>query len=268
MAATTTRTTAVNSDGFARFVEQQRNRFRVLMKCVWNPRLAYSRLETEFLSPDPVYLEQSQWIHGALERIAFNQLVPQSRDYDLKLIRPLDRTWGTSITTDELCCLLAIAKSVEAKKILEIGTWDGNTTVNLAEATNGMVVTVDLPPDEQHASGIPNMTERQQLGRQIRGHPCEPRIRQVYGDSTRLDWKSLGPPFDLVFIDGAHHYEFVASDTQNARACVSQGGAIVWHDYAIFRDVSRVVDEMASTASELDVYAIQGTRLAVGFRRR
>jgi predicted O-methyltransferase YrrM len=268
MAASTTPTSGNSGRGFARFMEQQQDRVSVLLKCLRHPRRAYSRLQTDFLSPDPVYVEQSQWIHGTLRRIALNQLLPHSRDYDLKLIRPLDRTWGTSITTDELCCLLAIAKSVQARKILEIGTFDGNTTVNLAENTGGTVVTVDLAPDGQQVDGIPNMTDRMQLGRQIRGHPCEPRIRQVFGDSTRLDWKALGAPFDLIFIDGAHHYEFVASDTRNARACVAPNGAIVWHDYAIFRDVSRVVDETAATSSELEVSAIEGTRLAVGFRRK
>jgi hypothetical protein len=139
--------------------------------------------------------------------------------------------------------------------------------VNLAENTGGTVVTVDLPPDRQQANGIPNMTDRALLGRQIHGHPSRSRIRQVFGDSTQLDWKALGAPFDLIFIDGAHHYDFVLSDTRNARACIAPGGAIVWHDYAIFRDVSRVVDETAASAAELEVSAIKGTRLAVGFRR-
>jgi predicted O-methyltransferase YrrM len=260
MAATTTPTTGTSGRRFARFIEHQQNRASVLLKCLRHPRLAYSRLQTEFLSPDAIYVEQSQWIHGALQRVPLNQILPHARDYDLKLIRPLDRTWGTSITPDELCCLLAIAKSVQAKNILEIGTFDGNTTVNLAENTGGTVITVDLPPDRQDVDGIPNMTDRMQLGRQIRGHSCEAKIRQIFGDSTRLDWKALGAPFDLIFIDGAHHYEFVAS--------LADKGAIVWHDYAIFRDVSRVVDETAAFAAELDVSAIEGTRLAVGFRRK
>ena len=253
----------------ARFVETQQERMSVVLKCLRNPRFAYEKLQMEFRSPDPVYLEQAQWIFGNLPRTALNQVLPQAREFDLKLVRPFDRTWGTSQTIEELACLLAIATAVQAKKTLEIGTWDGNTTVNLAEATGGSVTTVDLPVDQQTgSSGVPNMTDRAQLGRQFRGHPCEARIRQVYGDSTRIDWGTLGSPFDLIFIDGAHHYEFVARDTENARAHLAPGGAIVWHDYGLFEDVSRVVDAAALTAKELKIHAIEGTRLAVGLKGR
>jgi predicted O-methyltransferase YrrM len=246
-----------------------RERLDVLLKCIRNPRLAYSRLRTEFLSPDPIYREQSRWVHGTLPRIALTRILPQIRSFDLSLVRPFDRTWGTSITIEELSCIMAIAKAVEAKKILEIGTWDGNTTVNLAATTGGLVTTLDLPPETSpESSGVPNMTERGQLGRQFQDHTCRSRIRQVFGDSTRIDWKTLEPPFDLIFIDGAHHYDFVARDTENAKANLAPGGAIVWHDYGIFQDVSRVVDLTAKTAAGLKVCAIEGTRLAIALSLR
>src|SRR5262245_13031612 len=108
------------------------SRLSVLLKCVRNPRLAFARLQTEFVTPDPVFLEQSRWIHGSLPRVPLQQLFPQVGRLDIHLVQAFDRTWGTSVTLDELCCVLAIAKSLQAKNILEIGTWDGNTTVNLA----------------------------------------------------------------------------------------------------------------------------------------
>lgn len=181
----------------------------------------------------------------------------------------------TSITAEELCCLLLVAKAVHAKKVLEIGTWDGNTSLNLAANMDGKVVTVDLPPDfagDDHKATLtyPDaelyVTDRAQLGRQFHGHPLAPRIHQVYGDSAKLDWSTLGSPFDLIFIDGCHDFEYVASDTANARKHVAPGGAIVWHDYAMLWDVSRVVDLTARSADELKVHAIEGTRLAVGVR--
>jgi hypothetical protein len=181
----------------------------------------------------------------------------------------------TSITAEELCCLLIVAKAVQAKKVLEIGTWDGNTSVNFAANIDGNVVTVDLPPDfdgDQHKAALtyPNadlyVTDRAQLGRQFHGHSLGPRIHQVYGDSAKIDWSTLGSPFDLIFIDGCHDFEYVASDTANARKHIAPGGAVVWHDYGMLWDVSRVVDLTAHSANELKVHAIEGTRLAVGFR--
>jgi SAM-dependent methyltransferase len=36
--------------------------------------------------------------------------------------------------------------------------------------------------------------------------------------------------FDLIFIDGLHHYEQVIKDFENARKCLNPGGTIVLHD--------------------------------------
>jgi hypothetical protein len=108
------------------------------------------------------------------------------------------------------------------------------------------------------------MTARDQLGRQLREHPLRSRIQQVFGDSSRVDWKTFCPPFNLIFVDGCHKYQHVLCDSNNARRSLARGGAIVWHDYGIFNDVSQVVDILA-TSTDLKIYAIEGTRLAVGF---
>jgi predicted O-methyltransferase YrrM len=242
-----------------------------------SPRTALRILERGFRHVDRVYDVQSSWTFGTLPRLPFRTIFPQSASFDLQLVRAYDRQWGTSVTLEELCCLLLVAKSVHATNVLEIGTWDGNTAVNLAANTSGMVTTLDLPPDfvpDELKSTLfypdikPNLTDRAQLGRQFKDHPLTSRIRQVFGDSARLDWTILGPPFDLVFIDGCHHYPYVKSDTENARAHLRSGGAIAWHDYGMVADVSRLVDEVARTAEELSVYAIEATRLAVGIKTK
>jgi len=136
----------------------------------------------------------------------------------------------------------------------------------------GEVVTVDLAPDfrmEKRASLTYsdielNLTSRDQLGRQYRGHRLSSRIRQIYGDSAALDWKTLGGPFDLIFIDGCHSEAYVREDSRNALDHLVPGGAIVWHDYGAIPDVSAVVDRVATeTNKRMRVFALEGTRLAV-----
>ncbi len=40
-------------------------------------------------------------------------------------------------------------------------------------------------------------------------------------------------PYDLVFIDGDHHYEMVKNDTQKVfEHLVNENSIVVWHDYA------------------------------------
>jgi predicted O-methyltransferase YrrM len=253
-------------------MQNWKERSAVLGQCVNKPRFAYSLLRTGLFWKDPVFLEQFRWVHGTLPRVPLQITVPEYAEFDLHLVRPFDRQRDTSITIEELCSLLAIAKKVNAKRILELGTFDGNTTLNLAANTEADIVTVDLPPDfnsfqAQGGDSINNMTTRTQLGRQLCHHPLAPRIRQVFGDSMKLDWDTLGTGFDLIFIDACHKYSYVLSDTKNALARVSKGGAIVWHDYGIFEDVSRVVDMTAQT-TDLTVNAIEGTRLAVGLSKR
>jgi predicted O-methyltransferase YrrM len=227
----------------------------------------------DYLSPDPIYSRQSRWIHGTLPRIDLRTILPESSAFDLEVVRPIDRTWMISIALEELCCLLLIERTIRAKNILEIGTWDGNTTLNLAANTEGKVVTIDLPTDFDHvrdkstlkySDALLYVTDRKQVGRQFRGHPLQSKIHQVFGDSAKLDWSVLGSPFDLIFIDGCHDFKYVASDTANARAHLAPRGAIVWHDYGMLAEVSRAVDMAAQSASDLRIYAIQGTRLAVG----
>ena len=107
-----------------------------------------------------------------------------------------------------------------------------------------------------------NATSVLPSGLKYRDTPYAPRVRQVYGDSAALDWSALGVPFDMVFIDGCHSYDYVMSDTLRALGSVRQGGLVIWHDYGMIEDVSRVVDE---TASRIQVRAIRSTSLAVGF---
>ena len=199
--------------------------------------------------------------------------MPNSERLTLEINNAFDRTAGTSISLEELCCLLAIAKYLKPKKF--DGTWNGNTALNLAANTDATIVTMDLPPDfsaEQDRASLLypqvklNLTGRKELGRQFKGDRSESRIHQVFGDSARIDWGQLEGPFGPIFIDGCHDYAYVQSDTKNALAHVENGGAICWHDYRMIADVSRVVDEVARNAHGLQVYAIEETRLAVAFK--
>lgn len=240
----------------------------VLFECISKPRFLFRVLKRNCIGID-------RRIYGTLPETSLEAIVPNSENLTLELNNAFDRTAGTSISLEELCCLLAIAKHLKPKRILEIGTWNGNTSLNLAANTDATIVTMDLPPDfraeEDRVSLLYpkaklNLTGRKELGRQFKGDRLGSRIHQVYGDSARIDWGQLEGPFGLIFIDGCHDYSYVQSDTKNALAHVENGGAICWHDYRMIADVSRVVDEVARNARDLQVYAIEETRLAVAFK--
>jgi predicted O-methyltransferase YrrM len=245
-----------------------------MMKAITSPRSTVSWVFRGHLAKDPLLVSQSYWFTGTRPRVPLGKIFAGIEETEVRLPRAFDRKGGTSISAEEACHLGAITKHLKARRILEIGTYDGNTALVLAAnaGEDGQVVTVDLPPDFSvadraslaHSEGEFNLTPRNELGRQTRGHALSARIRQVYGDSGKLDWAGLGGPFDLVFIDGCHTEEYVRSDSTHALQHLSPGGVILWHDYGMIPAVSKVVDQLASEVAGMKILVAEGTRLAIG----
>lgn len=223
------------------------------------------------LANDPdAYQIISSWTFGKLPRVRLTELFPGIDAVNVTILRAFDRTPEVSLSTAEILVLAAMAKFMQSKRILEIGTFDGNTTLNLAanSPSDASVTTIDLPPSwngklmVEVPKSMFNVTSRSEVGRQFRATEYSDKMNQVFGDSSTINWRDLPIPFDLVFIDGCHYYQYVKLDTQNALIHLKRGGLLVWHDYGIIEDVSRAVDE---TAERIRVSAIRGTTLAVGF---
>jgi predicted O-methyltransferase YrrM len=218
---------------------------------------------------DPCLRQSRSWMWGRLPRLDLRQIFPSIENTSLLLLDVYGRH-NRGLQTEELTALLAIAKSLRGKTLLEIGTCDGGTTLNLAANTSPetRVFTLDLGPDWngefaiKTPSGYQYPTEASLVGQRFRGTPYAAKITQIFGDSAKLDWSTLPGPFDMVFIDGCHSFEYVVHDTENALKNIRPGGLVVWHDYGYVKAVSDVVDE---SSTRMKVCAIAGTRLAVGF---
>jgi hypothetical protein len=48
----------------------------------------------------------------------------------------------------------------------------------------------------------------------------------------------------LVFVDGSHAYDYTVTDTETAMNLVKKGGVIIWHDYGIWKDVTRALEDL------------------------
>lgn len=252
-----------------------RDFFKAFSRAVRNPKqgleLFWRRLFPFGIKPkDPEAYRIGSWSYGRLTREPATQIFPGIERADVLLLRALDRDPWTSLDIQEALILCALVKFTEAKKIVEIGTFEGNTALNLAANTppDALIITIDMPPDWNGRMGIKvpelkvNVTEGSKIGRQFEGTTYAEKIRQVFSDSADLDWNQLPGPFDLVFIDGCHDFVYVQKDTANALQSLRPGGLIVWHDYGMYEDVSRAVDE---ASQRMTVRAVRGTRLAVGF---
>jgi len=139
---------------------------------------------------------------------------------------------------DDLLALLSILVAEAPREVLEIGTFMGHTTLQMAEnMPEGTLHTVDLPEDFAFDSDperrLPkddlHLIERRVVGREFKGQPCASRIRQHFGDTASWNFAEAGRP-TFFFIDGAHTYEYCKSDSEKCFALCGGRGVFLWHD--------------------------------------
>ena len=142
-------------------------------------------------------------------------------------VEPYAYLSGATMPTD-LALLRLLAERFGAKRYFEIGTWRGESVANVA-AVVPECVTLNLPCEEiVRLSGSEAYADLHGFfSRNL------PNVRHIYGDSRTFDFAPYRSGFDLVFIDGDHHYEAVKSDTASVLPLLRDGRSIiVWHDYA------------------------------------
>jgi predicted O-methyltransferase YrrM len=167
----------------------------------------------------------------------------------------------------DLVVLSILVAQARPAVLFEFGTFTGLGTLHLAlnSPASSIVHTLDLQPDERHSiTGLAWESEIEQstIGSLYRAVPdVDARVRQHWGDSRHFDTTELQGTVDFIFIDAAHSYEFVHSDTEKAIALASPGATVVWHDYnRVCPDVQRVVAEQTPRFAPI---AIADTSIAL-----
>jgi hypothetical protein len=177
-----------------------------------------------------------------------------------------------NVRLSELAILALAASAVPpGSEIIEIGTFDGRTALNLAiNAPAGVsIATLDLPADQPSALDI-EASERRYVDKPTPGarlrscntiwRSAAERVVQLRGDSATYDWSPHHGRAGLVFVDGSHAYDYVRKDTETALQLVGQGGVVLWHDYGVWPGVNRALEELEATKG-LGLVAIAGTSL-------
>jgi predicted O-methyltransferase YrrM len=144
---------------------------------------------------------------------------------------------GASISMLECAALAALIKKTNAMRVFEFGTYKGVSTTQLALNINdeGKVFTLDLPEDHpQYALEISNELERHIAAESGKGillpYDLLSRVEFLRADSATFDTTPYRETMDLVFVDGAHSYEYVKNDSEKGLEMLKKGGIIAWHD--------------------------------------
>jgi predicted O-methyltransferase YrrM len=177
-----------------------------------------------------------------------------------------------NVRLSELALLaLAACETTPGSEIIEIGTFDGRTALNLAiNAPRGVAIaTLDLPVHQQPALTI-EQSEWQYVEKPAPGarlgncggawRDAADRVVQLLGDSATFDWSAHLGRAGLVFVDGSHAYDYAKADSETALRLVKPGGIVLWHDYGVWPGVAQALEELEA-ARHLGLVNIRGTSL-------
>lgn len=166
----------------------------------------------------------------------------------------------------EAYVLSLITAYLKPDRIFEIGTGSGQgTTLMARQAPNAHIDTLDLGSEEPALTpqkDEPPLADTGAVGVAFRDTEQEAAITQHFGDSARFDFAPFERQMDLVFVDGAHSYDYVRSDSEAAFSLASARGVIVWDDCSFFcPGVSKALLELRRKGRPIS--RIFGTHFAV-----
>ena len=205
------------------------------------------------------YVERKYGLPCGLPVIKMDQLIAA----DSASLGPMTFLDGGSLPTD-IMLLAGLAEGIRDCRYFEIGTWRGESVSTLSPRV-ASCHTLCLTDQEMRKRGMPEKT--------IASHRLFSRdlenVTQLRGDSRSYDFASLDQKFDLVFIDGDHHHDFLVSDTMNVfKHLVHDGSIVVWHDYGFHPDQVRfevmaaILDGVGHDRTER-VYQVAHTKCAI-----
>ena len=164
----------------------------------------------------------------------------------------------------DIALLKALAKRQGVNDYFEIGTWRGESVANMAEVAKHCV-TLNLPQNE-----IVKLTGNQQYANLHCFFSKDlGNVEQIWGNSMTFDFSAHQGKYDMVFIDGDHHYDSVKKDTETAfKLLKDDRSIIVWHDYGldpetIRWDVLAAILDGAPAEKRKHIYHVSNTLCAV-----
>lgn len=172
--------------------------------------------------------------------------------------------------------IAALVAELGCQTFFEIGTSLGRTTWTVAHHNPDLRVwTLDVPPSEDvdqtalelGADDRTYFRPADRCGEAFHATPESDRITQLWGDSARFDYSPYAGKMDFVYVDGAHSYDYVRSDSQRALQMLSPRGTIAWDDYVTGPGVYEYLSELAPSL-DAPIYHLIDTRMAIYSRQQ
>ncbi len=169
------------------------------------------------------HVEKNHQRGNGLPVVALETLFPEF-EARIPLVAFLD---GGSMVTDH-ALLISLAKQFDNCTYFEIGTWRGESVYNVASVAKECY-TLNLSDEEMRRMGL----SEEYIDLTAYFSKEKPNIHHLRGNSFHFDFGGLNKKFDLIFIDGDHHYKSVLNDTKKVvQHLMHENSVVVWHDYA------------------------------------
>jgi len=198
--------------------------------------------------------------HGTAEQIVLGNLDGKSTWFQPEAAYAID-----------IVSLCLICRILKPKTVFEIGTLTGYTSLHFALNTDddARIFTLDLPKDRSIQPRLKTDyaddmgISRHSLAQAycFENSPGADKISLLFGDSATFDFSPFYGKIDFCFVDGAHSYDYVRSDTLNVLKCCRPGSVIAWHDFGRAA-VSGVAKWVCEFARDHEVYSVPGGSLA------
>jgi hypothetical protein len=226
--------------------------FRILFSKGWKPAVDYVMYTHRLYSGYglPWMWSNLPWRSDLkVPKVSAQELFPEidfTRSPDL--LHPFPRTLSTH--PHELMILAHVVRLLRPGRVVEFGTAEGRTALNIALhlPPEGEVVTLDFPP-------IPGTND---VGYFYWDQPLKSKIKQVFTGVDTWDSTPFRSSAEIVFCDACDQLPGLAAEVAQAFTVVKPGGVIFRHDYGSAQWPTHFWNELSR---EVPVKHLEGTTL-------
>ena len=154
---------------------------------------------------------------------------------------------------DEAELLFSLAKN--KKVIVEIGSFQGKSTICLALGTKGKVYAIDPHTGSKEHGQVNTLSQfKENIFKAGMAKKIIPLVMV-----SRLAVNKINQPIDLLFIDGAHDYKSVKQDFDDWFPKVVNGGTVAFHDTISWPGPKRVVADKVFLSNKFKNVGVVGS---------
>jgi predicted O-methyltransferase YrrM len=161
-----------------------------------------------------------------------------------KTFKEIPMPWWTS-EIDVYDLIYSLIKMTCAKDVMEIGVFEGYTSVKMIEALpkDGKFTGIDINDYLKH--------DLKSIG---------PEVDFILGESITVMQSMKPKQFDFIFVDGDHHWENILPEFREVVKLIKLGGVIAYHDTIGIPDVKRLMQHVSKLSYNVITFKTSDNR--------